>query len=473
MSTADGSATERPNPLRLLFGLTLPVGRRQYLLWGFALMALKYALDSVAVFSATGRLYSPLRFLSPVIAWRLPEPAQQVSVHADEIALLAMTVWALVFMWVGVSMSVRRAADAGLSPWIGLLFLVPVVNLLAITALAIPPSKPGQRRAPVYVYRAPPEPQQPELLPEQLRATLLGVGSALAIAATMIALSVYVLGVYGAALFFLTPVMMGTTTAYIYNSRRVHSLPKTLGLSLVPVAVTAAALLLLALEGLICILMAAPIAVVLSLLGALLGWAIASGSRDVAGAHAVIAVLALPLLAGAETKLTAPETYEVVTTIEIAAPPEKVWPNVIGFSELPPPSEAVFATGVAYPQRARMVGTGPGAVRHCEFSTGAFVEPITRWEPPRRLSFDVAKQPPAMKEWSPFANVYPPHLDHSIRSKRGEFRLVPLPGGRTRLEGSTWYELRMAPPAYWQVWSNLLIHSIHERVLSHIKTLSE
>ena len=67
----------------------------------------------------------------------------------------------------------------------------------------------------------------------------------------------------------------------------------------------------------------------------------------------------------------------------------------------------------------------------------------------------------------------PPHLDNYLQSTRGEFRLVPLPGGRTRLEGSTWYELRMAPEPYWQVYSDWLIHRIHERVLRHIEAESE
>jgi len=98
--------------------------------------------------------------------------------------------------------------------------------------------------------------------------------------------------------------------------------------------------------------------------------------------------------------------------------------------------------------RAWLGGRGVGAVRHCEFSTGPFVEPITRWEPGKRLSFDVASQPPPMQEWSPFKNVHPPHLDASLRSRRGEFRLIPLPGGRTRLEGSTWYELSIEPRVY-------------------------
>jgi hypothetical protein len=58
-------------------------------------------------------------------------------------------------------------------------------------------------------------------------------------------------------------------------------------------------------------------------------------------------------------------------------------------------------------------------------------------------------------------------------SRRGEFRLVALPGERTRLEGSTWYTLSIFPEQYWTVWGEALLHSIHGRVLAHIKRLSE
>jgi hypothetical protein len=50
---------------------------------------------------------------------------------------------------------------------------------------------------------------------------------------------------------------------------------------------------------------------------------------------------------------------------------------------------------------------------------------------------------------------------------------VPLAGGRTRLEGSTWYELDIAPYAYWKIWADHLVHTIHLRVLQHVKHLSE
>jgi hypothetical protein len=161
-------------------------------------------------------------------------------------------------------------------------------------------------------------------------------------------------------------------------------------------------------------------------------------------------------------------------TIDIDAPPERVWDHVVSFSDLDTPQEWVFTTGIAYPLRARIEGAGVGAVRHCEFTTGAFVEPITAWEPPWRLAFDVVQQPPSMEEWSPFADVHPPHLvNGTFESVHGEFRLSALPDGRTRLEGSTFYRMSMFPQPYWQVWSDGLLHAIHRRVLRHIKQLSE
>jgi hypothetical protein len=78
-----------------------------------------------------------------------------------------------------------------------------------------------------------------------------------------------------------------------------------------------------------------------------------------------------------------------------------------------------------------------------------------------------------MKELSPYESIYAPHLESGLRSRAGEFRLIALPGGRTRLEGSTWYRLGIHPDAYWRVYSDAIIHRIHLRVLEHIKRLAE
>ena len=143
------------------------------------------------------------------------------------------------------------------------------------------------------------------------------------------------------------------------------------------------------------------------------------------------------------------------------------------FSPLPPPDEWLLRAGIACPLRARIEGEGVGAVRYCEFTTGPFVEPITAWEPPYRLAFDVAQQPASMREWSPYEVVHAPHLHGGLQSVRGEFRLTRLPGDRTRLEGTTWYRVKMAPDVYWGMYADYAIHVIHRRVLAHIRKLSE
>ncbi|MBY0404422.1 MAG: hypothetical protein K2X66_11030 [Cyanobacteria bacterium] len=107
------------------------------------------------------------------------------------------------------------------------------------------------------------------------------------------------------------------------------------------------------------------------------------------------------------------------------------------------------------------------------FSTGSFIEPITVWDEPHLLKFTVAKQPPAMKELSIYPDINPPHIEQYLRAEKGQFLLTPLPNGGTHLEATTLYNHKIWPSFYWQMWSDAIIHTIHERVLSHIKTLSE
>jgi hypothetical protein len=163
----------------------------------------------------------------------------------------------------------------------------------------------------------------------------------------------------------------------------------------------------------------------------------------------------------------------VKTAIEVNAAPEAVWGKVVAFTEIAPPKEMLFRAGIAYPIRAEITGQGPGAVRNCIFSTGPFVEPIEVWDEPRLLRFSVAANPAPMQEWTPYAHIEPPHLHGYFVSEKGQFLLTPLAGGRTRLEGTTWYRHTMWPAAYWHLWSDYIIHRIHLRVLEHIRTETE
>ncbi|HZD05180.1 MAG TPA: SRPBCC family protein [Longimicrobiales bacterium] len=445
------------NLLRFWFTFTGPVGRGRYLRHGLGLMALKFAVDTAAVWAVTGRIWTPLEYLSPYFLDR-------ATVLDGPIALpLVLAAWALPFMWIGVSLSLRRAVDAGLSPWTALLFLVPLLNYALIAVLCV---LPGRGRSSFRDHDPQPSAEH------RVRSALLGVGLGVVVVLGMTLRTDLAFAGYGIALFLGTPFLVGALAGFVYNREHPRSARDTAGVVSVALLMGGGAVLLLALEGALCLAMALPIAWPTALLGGVLGRTIALriGSRlRPAGA----ACLALPLLVLPSPGLRPVALREVITTVDVAAPPEVVWERVVAFSEIRDVPELPFRLGIAYPVRARIAGEGVGAVRRCEFSTGPFVEPITAWEPPRRLAFDVAEQPQPLQEWSPYRAIHPPHLDGYFRSRRGEFRLSPLPDGGTRLEGHTFYELELFPQLYWHRWADALVHRIHRRVLRHVKAEAE
>lgn len=442
--------------LATLAGTSRAVDRSLYLKMGLGLGLFKYGVDALVIYLTVGTLITPWAYLAPLLLLKT-EILGEVS--PSVIAFLVL--WTLPFAWIGGSMSVRRARDAGLSPLMGLFMFMPVVNYLMFIALSLAETAQWQRKEVRVAGHD-----------RIVWSALYGVlgGSALALAMT--GLSVFVLHEYGATLFFGTPFVMGVVSAWFLNLDQPRGATANFAVGTLTVAVSGGLMLLFALEGVICLAMAAPIALALSWAGVLLGRALAVADHK----KALVGQLGLlPLMALGEPPPPPTMLQEVSSAVVVEAPPEVVWRYVAGWEqiELPEVPAWFFQLGVAYPQRAWIDGEGVGAVRHCEFSTGAFVEPITVWDPPSRLGFDVVESPPTMHEWSPYEVVHAPHLDGILQSRRGEFRLVDLGDGRTSLEGSTWYTFEMAPRWYWHLWSDAMIHAIHVRVLEHVKASAE
>jgi len=235
-------------------------------------------------------------------------------------------------------------------------------------------------------------------------------------------------------------------------------------------------MLLFALEGLICLVMAAPLALGGAFVGCAVAYLCAGRKAGVAAQTPLMPpLLILPVLLVAEHYAPLPETpiRPVKTVVIIDAPPELVWRHVVAFDPLPPPEHWLFRAGVAAPLGAEIEGEGVGAVRHCRFTTGDFVEPITVWQPGRELSFGVTAQPDPLRELTLFPGLRPPHLDGYLQVQRGQFLLERLPGGKTRLTGRTWYRARMFPQRYWRWWSDKVIGLVHARVLRNVALRAE
>lgn len=314
-------------------------------------------------------------------------------------------------------------------------------------------------------------------LPEDgWKALLAAAALPVPIAVIAALFSVSILGTYGWTVFTAIPFIASIAAAILFGWRKKRDILECMQVSVVSLLIMACVLLLIPFEGVICLIMAAPLAIGIGVVGGAVGYIIqvnlprSESMPRLMGCFAII----LPLLIAGEylTPTEVPE-YKNVDTIEIAAPPAVVWKYLIDFPPIGPPTDWVFKTGIAYPMRARIEGRGVGAIRHCIFTTGEFVEPINVWDAPHQLRFGVLAQAPPMHELSLYPNLHPPHLDNYLVARQGQFLLTDTPSGKTKLEGATWYQNYMGPSPYWRIWSDWIIHRIHLRVMNHVKALAE
>lgn len=279
---------------------------------------------------------------------------------------------------------------------------------------------------------------------------------------------------YGSALFLGVPSVVGFLAGFFWSFKRETTFTSAMRVGIGSLATLGCLLLLLAMDGLICLLFALPLASLIAVPAVAAGrWV---GKTLAAGPGAAVSgalCAAVPLLIWVERARFQPAPTRVVqSAVWVDAPVDRVWETVVAFPRIPEPTEAIFRLGVAYPIEARIDGVGIGAVRYCDFSTGSFVEPITAWDPPRLLAFDVVENPPPMRELSLHQNLRTPHMEGHMVSQRGQFRLTARDGG-VLLEGTTWYSHSINPDWYWGPISDWIIRRIHSRVLNHIKRHAE
>jgi hypothetical protein len=380
------------------------------------------------------------------------------------------------FIWIGVVLTMRRLRAIDVSTWMVVLFFAPYFNILFFLILCLYPSQ-RPLDAP-RAGRASDERTLGRLIPDSdwgSAAVALGITSVIGALATWF--SVSGLAVYGIGLFVALPFCLGFLSALIYGYHRPRTLSACLMVATLSVGLLGALLLAVAVEGVICLLMAAPIAIVLALMGGAIGYLAQNTHWSGARANATFGALLLfvPLMMSADAlKSQQAPLLQVSTQIEINAPPQTVWRYLSSFPALPAPTEWPFRIGIAYPIRSTLVGSGIGAKRTCEFSSGYFVEPINLWEENRRLGFQISGEPLVMEEMSPYGHIHTKHIDGQyFQAQDALFVLTPLPNGHTLLTGTSRYKNRMWPVAYWSLWSDAIVHQIHLRVFRHIKQLAE
>lgn len=338
----------------------------------------------------------------------------------------------------------------------------------ALVALAIVPAV--QFFAVAFLACLPRRPVDPESEPEtgtNVAHITQGVLAGIAIIILAVLISAVALGSYGWGLFVLTPFLVGITTAYLANRRMMLSQERTVFLVMMAALLGALALVMLALEGIGCIILSTPLAAFVAWLGGLLGRAIAQMGKK--RERPLMSLAVLPAVFVLEAALPPALPIEMHEVIEIAAPPSAVWQALLSSDPIQASPGVVGWAGLAYPIRSRLTGEGVGAERLGEFSTGIARERVTEWVPEQRFAFAVLTQPPAMDEMSPYREVHAPHINGYFETTGTSFDLEPLPHGGTRLTARASHVLRIDPVLYWEPLARLAIHLNVSRVLRDIE----
>ncbi len=420
----------------------------------------QYASAVIAVMAVAYTVFRLAKGFPRLDGWGVPF---QMMAPGD-LVLLSWMSWLVTapFLLVGIWLTARRLRDLGWPISLAILYAVPWFSLPLIVILMLVPAR-GE-----------------EFLDASTTSDMFNSAVMAAVlisipGAVLCAVAIWLGVQYGWALFVGLPFLLGMASAGIYGHEESRRWSQSIGVACLSLTITGVVLLLAAVEGAICLAMAAPIAYPLAILGGTVGYFVQRGVKTPDPATTLLLFLFIvPMTMGAESAAhLAPPEWIVYSTIEIDAPPEEVWKHVIEFPAAPPPHELAFRAGIAYPIRAALHGSGVGAMRSCDFSTGSFIETIDVWEPGRRMEFSIVAGADPMTEMTPYPAIHPPHLDGYLHPRHAIFELTPLPGGRTRLDGTSYYRDNIWPALYWRFWSDAIIHTIHARVFEHIKRLSE
>lgn len=431
---------------------------------------LPYALASAGVFFSQHAAVASLfvaQHQDLNVSWRfwlLPLRSVADLHNAPAVTLALAFALALLVAWALSALAFRRSVNAGASVWTAAAVIAPIIQILVIAGLSVMPARPAPTPTPSDAVGG--------KRPMDWRTAIQGMLAGTGLTVFTVAVGALIFGAYGYGMFVVGPFLIGAATAYLANRKGDIGGTNNAGLVLCAAALGGIALVAVALEGVICIVLAAPLAAAVALPGGALGRSMAlAGQRR--AQHSLMSVALLPLVFFSEQAFPPSRTVDISQSIEVAAPPGAVWWSLIHMDAIGPAPALPFRLGVAYPLSAQIIGDGVGAKRVGVFSTGVAVERVTDWEPSRKLSFVVLSDPPAMRELSPYKHVNAPHVVGYFHTITTSFALLPLPDGRTRVTLRSTHELKLDPVLYWLPLTRWVVSTDDARVLAYVRRQSE
>lgn len=287
-----------------------------------------------------------------------------------------------------------------------------------------------------------------------------------------------VFDVMSAAFIFVVPVSLGFLMMIVHRKREGFRFWHYLILPWMPGFLFLFCTLLLAWEGIICIVLWIPLVMCLSSFGGLLAMLalyLIKVRRN--RMYCTTLVCALPfILAPVENlKERASEIRTVRSQIVIRAPVDVVWKNierVPAITENEHRFSLVHLMGFPRPIEAKLIGEGIGAVRHATFEGDVlFLEHITEWQRNEKLSFTITANteniPP--DTFDEHVTIGGPYFD----VLNGGYEIEILDEKTILLHLFSQQRLSTNFNFYSHLWTEWLMKSIQDYILEIIKERCE
>jgi hypothetical protein len=287
-----------------------------------------------------------------------------------------------------------------------------------------------------------------------------------------VAPSLALIGEYGPALFLTVPFSIGILTALLKSLGRKNRMRELLFITLIPILILVLVFLIIDKEGLICILMAAPIIIGPLIIGLAVGYTIQNYYWSKYVAMIFIFMLNSSMYMY-ETKHSAFETEIVTTTIIIHATKEKVWNELTQPFEFGQADNFFLEHGVSYPMSMELKNNNGCNSLFCQYSNGNISGKVDSLIPNQLMRFSFSDAPVSMKETSLYSDVEPKHIRGKVLIDYGAFRIVPLENGNVEVIATSQFRSSLGPHFYWNLWGEYLIDKMHEHVLQKLKLQSE
>ncbi len=229
-------------------------------------------------------------------------------------------------------------------------------------------------------------------------------------------------------------------------------------------------------EGSICLAMGLPVYLFMSTVGGIIT-GLVRDLRPPGGVQAALLAVCIvaPYLGGqAEGAWITPErrVIEVQTAIEIAAPVERVWANVVNVPEIREEQDGFFLTlGFPRPIDAHLADQRVGGVRTARFEGGLlFTEVVTQIAAPHLLEFTIHADPNStpLTTLDPHVSPGGDYFDVLV----GRFEIEPTASG-SRIVLTSQHRLSTRFNWYAALWSRELMREIQVNILNVIRARAE